>query len=1036
MSFSRQSLAGRSGLLFMCLTAAAVITGAVGYGCTGHRETANRETTPRVEPPPPFGMEQRVTWMVSNVKGSPDAPPPFVTERAFPKLQFKGPLDIEFCPGSDRVFVLEQKGKIFSFHNNASADAPDLMMDVSKVPNIDKIPEIQGIDLYGLAFHPDFQKNHYCYVCYALSFPYKPIPQSVAQNENGSRLSRFRVSDTDPPTVDPKTEEIIFQWQGGGHNGGCVKFGPDGMLYLSTGDNGNPNPPDPFQIAQNVGDVRSKILRIDVDHTDGDRKYAIPADNPFVNTPGARGEVYAYGLRNPWRMSFDRAAGGLWLGDVGWELWESVVRVDPGGNYGWSIMEGPNPVYPNGKRGPSPIIPPLAALPHTESASITGGFVYHGKRLPALQNQYIFGDWSTRTLWAASCDGKKIDKYKTIAQTEQRIVAFGEDAEGELYIADHEGGGLWQIAPNPTAGTPSTFPRKLSATGLFANVAAQEPSPGVVSFAINAPQFMDGATSDHFAALPTSDLVTDDKDGNRKYPKDTVLVRTFWLETTPGDAASRRKVETQLLHFDGLQWHGYSYQWNEAQTDATLVDAEGLDKPLTIADPSAPGSRREQVWHYASRAQCMTCHTQWTHYAMAFNEEQVDRDARFASAKGAIVDNQLRAFRHVGLLPPPKPPEEPKDGKAPPPPPLVLANPYDESHSLGDRAKSYLHVNCSACHRFGGGGTALFDVRADAKPEDAKLFTLPMLGGFDIHEPRIVCPADPSRSVMLYRMAKTGHGHMPHIGATMIDSRGLKLLAQWMASLQDSAGSAPASEITMRASAEQNAALKKLESREITPDALTASATTLLASTEGAIKLVLAIEQGEIAPAVQREIIKLGSTSNSESVRDLFVRYLPPDPNQKPKIGTNPDVSKLLSLPGDAERGRKVFFETSGGLCSKCHIVDGKGIDLGPDLIHIGTKYSKADLLDNIIHPSKTILAGFETYVVRKKSGDVVSGFLVSRNETEVVIKDAERKMIHIAAADMDKMQVQPVSAMPEGIIADLDAQQAADLMEYLSSHK
>ncbi|MDB5173978.1 MAG: yliI 2 [Phycisphaerales bacterium] len=1035
MTFPRQSLVRRSGAMVMGLTAAALVAGAIAFGCSSHRGTTQKAQSPA---PAPFGIEQRVAWTASTVKGSPEAPPPFVTERVFPKLHFNAPLDVEFCPGSDRVFVLEQKGKIYSFHNKASAETPDLMMDVREVPGIDKLPEFQGIDLYGLAFHPDFQKNRYCYVCYALNFPWKPIPQAVEQNENGSRLSRFRVSDMDPPTVDPKTEEIIFQWQAAGHNGGSVKFGPDGYLYLSTGDNGNPNPPDPFQIGQNVGDVRSKILRIDVDHADGDKKYSIPADNPFVKTPGARGEVYAYGLRNPWRMSFDRAAGGLWLGDVGWELWESVVRVDPGGNYGWSVMEGPNPVYPNGKVGPTPITPPQAALPHTESASITGGFVYHGKRLPALQNQYIFGDWSTRTLWAAPCDGKKIDKYKVIAQTEQRIVAFGEDAEGELYIADHEGGGLWQIAPNPAAGTVSTFPRNLSETGLFADVARQQPSPGVVQFAINAPQFMDGATSDHFAALPNAERVTDNKDGNRTYPKNTVLVRTFSLETKPGDSASRRKIETQLLHFDGLQWHGYSYQWNDAQTDASLVDAEGLDKPLAIADRSAPGGRREQVWHYASRSQCMTCHTQWTHYTMAFCEEQVDRQERFASAKGTVVDNQLRAFRHIGLLPPPKPPEEPKDGKVPPPPPppLVLANPYDEAHSLGDRAKSYLHVNCSICHRVGGGGTAMFDVRVDAKPEEARLFTAPMLGSFDIHEPRIVCQGDPSRSVLLYRMAKTGHGHMPHIGATMIDSRGLKLLAQWMISLQDSAGSAPTSLQTTQQAAEQNAALKKLQSGNVTPEALIASADTLLATTEGAMKLVLGFEQGAISPAVEREVVRLGSTSKQETVRDLFVRFLPPDPNQRPKIGTNPDVAKLLSLPGDGERGRKVFFETGGGLCSKCHIVDGKGIDLGPDLSHIGAKYSRADILDNIVHPSKTILAGYETYVVRKKSGDVVSGFLVSRDVTEIVIKDAERKLVHIAAADVAKMQIQPVSTMPEGVIADLEQQQAADLLEYLATHK
>ena len=357
--------------------------------------------------PVPFGIDQRKAWTLSKVIGAPEPPDPYIAERVFPKLKFAEPLDIEFPPGSNRVFVVQHDGKIFSFPNdNASAKA-DLAIDISRLKSLDKahFPQTIGSETLGLAFDPKFQANHYCYVCYHANFPGAQAleyAERYPQNKTASHVSRFTVSTNDPPTIDPASEQVLITWPGNGHNAGCLRFGPDGDLYIATGDNGDPDPPDPFQIAQNVGDLRSKILRIDVTHPSGDLPYTIPADNPFVSTPaGARGEVYAYGLRNPWRFGFDRETGDLFAGDVGWELWESVYHVKSGGNYGWSITEGPQPVYPNGKRGPTPITPAEFSLPHTEAASITGGTVYRGKRLPGLRGQYVFGDWQTRRLWVA-----------------------------------------------------------------------------------------------------------------------------------------------------------------------------------------------------------------------------------------------------------------------------------------------------------------------------------------------------------------------------------------------------------------------------------------------------------------------------------------------------------------------------------------------------------------------------------------------------------------------------------------------------------
>ena len=186
------------------------------------------------------------------------------------------------------------------------------------------------------------------------------------------------MADTEPPAIDATSETTIITWLSGGHNGCCLKFGLDGCLYISTGDGSGPNPPDSRRAGQDISNLLSCILRIDVDHADDGKSYRIPAENPFIDLKGARPEIWAYGLRNPWRMSVDRKTGDLWVGDVGWELWEMLNRIERGGNYGWSVMEGRQPTNPEWPRGPTPILPPTIDVPHSESSSITDGLTYYG----------------------------------------------------------------------------------------------------------------------------------------------------------------------------------------------------------------------------------------------------------------------------------------------------------------------------------------------------------------------------------------------------------------------------------------------------------------------------------------------------------------------------------------------------------------------------------------------------------------------------------------------------------------------------------
>src|SRR5207237_4772464 len=244
------------------------------------------------------------------------------------------------------------------------------------------------------------------------------------------------------------------------------------------------NTPYTHYTCQDTTDLLSSVLRIDVDRKYEGKNYSIPKDNPFVGMNGARPEVWAYGFRNPWRMSFDRQTGDLFVGDVGWELWESVHRVETGGNYGWAAMEGPQPIKPH-KVGPTPIRPALIALPHTLACSVTGGRVYHGKRFPELRGAYVFGDWETRRLWAARFEGDRTKEMPEITRPSVRIVAFGEDKDGELYFLDYNGGTVHTIEKNEGGAKNAEFPAKLSETGLFASVKEHKPAVGVIPFTMS-----------------------------------------------------------------------------------------------------------------------------------------------------------------------------------------------------------------------------------------------------------------------------------------------------------------------------------------------------------------------------------------------------------------------------------------------------------------------------------------------------------------------------------------------------------------------
>jgi glucose/arabinose dehydrogenase len=375
--------------------------------------------------------------------------PSLATELAFPNLKFDRPVTLAYPDdGSNRLFVLEQhQAKIWSFPNEKATSDKQLFLELP-----DPISKDNEEGLLGLAFHPKYKENGQFFVYY-----------SADDRKNGgpkrrSIVSRFRVSKDDPRKADPASEERI--WVGpddpfGNHNGGCIEFGPDGFLYISLGDGGAAG--DPLNSGQNPRDMFASILRIDVDHPSGGKPYGIPADNPKLRDKKFAHwapEVFAIGLRNVWKFTFDRATGTLWAGDVGQNKWEMVHIIENGGNYGWSLREAFHPFEPRRKADPaSKITKPLVEYPHSpnlensgrtdDGKSITGGYVYRGKALPELVGAYVYADYDTGRIWGLRYEDGQVRSNRELVEvtpkTKLNVAAFGEDRAGELYILAFNG---------------------------------------------------------------------------------------------------------------------------------------------------------------------------------------------------------------------------------------------------------------------------------------------------------------------------------------------------------------------------------------------------------------------------------------------------------------------------------------------------------------------------------------------------------------------------------------------------------------------
>lgn len=699
----------------------------------------------------------------------------FSREFAFPGMMFDLPVGMATPPGeSNRLFILEKNGKIQVISNVVEQileSEPFLDISSRTIPGSED-------GLLGLAFHPNYAENGYFYVFY-----------SNSEGERSNRLARFSVDPDNPNRALPDSEYVILDQQDDfkTHNAGDVGFGLDGYLYVTLGDEGGRY--DQYNNAQYVDkDFFSGVIRIDIDRRPenlepnphpavvidddtGLARYKVPVDNPLAGMADTslRTEFYAIGLRNPWRFHIDPVNGNIWVGDVGQQTYEEINLIRNGGNYGWANREGffeatgdVNPPV-----GFETYDDPVHAYPRGQGTSVTGGTTYYGTQYSQLYGKYIFGDYVSGRIWVLSEEnGEYTTEY---LERDQGIVAFGNDpSNGDVIWASINLGQLRRLVLDSTV-EQSPLPEKLSETGIFVDVESLELNPGYIAYEPNISFWSDYAEKRRWVSLPdTSAKVDIMPDGEWESPAGTIWVKHFDMRMDRDDPESKRRIETRLLMRTDDGAYGVSYRWNDEQTDADLVPDSGAQFDL---DVTVDGQLYAQTYNIPSRTQCMQCHTPGARFSLSFNTRQLNREGTIHGD----LENQIQALADAGYF------EE-----APGDPASLPAFPEldDTSISLSERAKAYLAVNCSSCHRASAGAFAEWTAEAGLPVAQLGVIGAVPVRSYVSDEARLVTRGDASQSVLWNRIAGSdGFTRMPPIGSNEVDPVGEALIRDWIESL-------------------------------------------------------------------------------------------------------------------------------------------------------------------------------------------------------------------------------------------------------------
>jgi uncharacterized repeat protein (TIGR03806 family) len=742
-----------------------------------------------------FALPPRVANPALNI---PATPPQVAFGLTSAFTGFNTPVALASPPGDSRRLFVCQKGGLLRLIDDVASPAPA----VTTFLNLPALLSARGEaiatngeqGLLSAAFHPDHAANRRFFIAYS-------VQKAGAKYQ---RLSRFTTLPDNPDLADPASEVILIEQldEQVYHNAGDLHFGPDGYLYHSLGDEGGSN--DGFNNSQTITrDFFSAILRLDVD-LEGDEiaggnpsapddanlppnphpaiplhgglpAFEVPADNPFVGTTtflGApvdpalvRTEFWATGFRNPWRMSIDPATGELWVGDVGQSTREEIDLVVKGGNYGWAFREGKLPGYKAAAAPPDfdalHHSPPIHDYPRTSGSAVIGGLVYRGNRISSLHGAYVFADHAKGNIWSLvrQPDGPPL---VTRLAGEVGITALGRDpSNGDILLADY-GGTIFRLVSTPV---PGGFPATLSETGLFADLATLTPAPAVVPYSVNLPFWSDHALKRRWFAIPDgTSTMSWSRDEPWTFPAGQLWVKHFDLELERGNPATAKRLETRLLVKTATGAYGVSYRWNEAGTDATLVDDPGVAFDVAL---SVDGTPRVQRWVIPSRAECLACHNPRAGYALSMDTRQLNLDP----GEG----NQLARLHQAGYFS--NPPESPNLLQR-------LLRPDESTFPLEARVRSYLAANCAFCHRPGGNAApAEWDgLPATPLARTGLIDGLPASdsGSFDPLL-RLVSPGDSARSILFHRLAATpGFTRMPPFGSRETDQAAIDLLTDWI----------------------------------------------------------------------------------------------------------------------------------------------------------------------------------------------------------------------------------------------------------------
>jgi uncharacterized repeat protein (TIGR03806 family) len=683
-------------------------------------------------------------------------PPPMTAVNADPAVTFSQPMYAIVPPdGSGRLFVVERGGRIRILENGVVRSQS--FLDISSL-----VTTSGEHGLLSMAFPPDFATSRLFYVYYSAR-------NGSDQFLDGSlTLARYRVS-ADPNVADAASREVLISQPkplGGctyglpntNHNGGTIAFGSDGFLYLAFGDGGGGG--DVCNLSQNDSSFFGKMLRLDVSGGLGSG-YAIPTTNPFRGAGPPLDEIWAKGFRNPFRFSFDRQTGDLWVGDVGESAVEEIDRQaagTPGGhNYGWRRMEGNRCFYPSSGCNDGTLTLPLLDYPRSDGTSVTGGTVYRGEALPSLFGAYVYGDYNSGNIWAypSTAPGATPMLLASLGG----VVHFATDAAGELLLVNLNDGRLYRL--QASSGGAGQFPTLLSATGLFTSTASLTPKPGLVEYRVNVELWSDGAQKRRWIALPAGQRVTFSPDGSYTFPVGTVFVKHFTLALANG---TQRRLETRVLLRQVDRFVAYTYRWNDAQTDATLV-TQSQTATYTVNPGTGPVS---QTWTYPGPGDCLSCHTAAAGRVLGVRTRQLNLDW---SCEGRL-ENQLAAWDSLHLF---------TAGIGDPRALPAHAVPNDPLDLLGLRSRSYLDANCAFCHQPTGPAPGGMDLRSTTPLSSMNVVNVPPTqGSAGLTNPLRLLPGNPNQSMLWHRVQTTNTAwHMP-AAMRVVDSWAVAMLGAWI----------------------------------------------------------------------------------------------------------------------------------------------------------------------------------------------------------------------------------------------------------------